>query len=212
MAGAELPPIAAPTSWEIYKQLPSIVLGFHGCDRTTGEDVLSGRLAGLRPSENDHDWLGSGVYFWEADPWRALDWARGAARTPARTAGHVRDPFVIGAVIDLGKCCNLLDFDTLTEVAEAYEALAEIYRLVGIPMPANVGGLERLQRFRDRAVITHMHNLRMESGLPAYDTVRAAFIEGEELYEGSGFRRKNHIQIAVRDRKCIKGYFRLPDK
>jgi hypothetical protein len=44
--------------------------------------------------------------------------------------------------------------------------------------------------------------------LPDYDSVRSPFPEGGNLYEHSGFRAKNHIQIAVRNLRCIKGYFR----
>ena len=40
-----------------------------------------------------------------------------------------------------------------------------------------------------------------------FDSVRSAFIEGDELYPGSTFREKNHIQICVRNLACIKGYF-----
>ncbi|HZU36516.1 MAG TPA: hypothetical protein VFA18_11435 [Gemmataceae bacterium] len=41
-----------------------------------------------------------------------------------------------------------------------------------------------------------------------YDTVRAAFLEGEPVYPGAGFSRENHIQIAVRNSACILGVFR----
>jgi len=41
-----------------------------------------------------------------------------------------------------------------------------------------------------------------------YDTVRSPFQEGTPLYTGAGFQTKNHIQIAVRNLACIKGYFR----
>ncbi len=44
-----------------------------------------------------------------------------------------------------------------------------------------------------------------------FDSVRGMFIEGEELYHGAGFRAKDHIEIAVRNPNCIKGYF-LPKK
>ncbi len=37
------------------------VLGYHGCDRDVGEDVLKGRIT-LRASENPWDWLGTGIY------------------------------------------------------------------------------------------------------------------------------------------------------
>ena len=52
----------------------SFVLGYHGCDRETSERLLLNEP--FRPSENAYDWLGAGIYFWEANPDRALDWAR----------------------------------------------------------------------------------------------------------------------------------------
>jgi len=40
--------------------------------------------------------------------------------------------------------------------------------------------------------------LRRDANEPPFDGVRAAFLEGPSLYEGSGFRRRNHIQLAIR--------------
>jgi hypothetical protein len=45
-------------------QTPTWVLGYHGCDREVGEAVLAGETE-LLPSENDWDWLGTGIYFCE---------------------------------------------------------------------------------------------------------------------------------------------------
>ena len=50
----------------------ALVLGYHGCDREVGERILGGG-GHLQPSENDYDWLGSGIYFWEDNPRRALE-------------------------------------------------------------------------------------------------------------------------------------------
>jgi len=41
-----------------------------------------------------------------------------------------------------------------------------------------------------------------------YDTVRAAFIEGEPIYPGSALHMETHIQIAVRNSRAIVGTFR----
>ena len=41
-----------------------------------------------------------------------------------------------------------------------------------------------------------------------YDTVRAAFWEGGELFPGSGFHGADHTQICVRNLDCALGYFR----
>jgi hypothetical protein len=58
----------------MYQCAPSFVLGFHGCDQEVGEKILFGET-NLEFSSNDYDWLGSGIYFWENDPNRAIEWA-----------------------------------------------------------------------------------------------------------------------------------------
>ena len=52
----------------------SFVLGYHGCDEKIGERILAGRHVSL--SRNAYDWLGTGAYFWENSPERALSWAK----------------------------------------------------------------------------------------------------------------------------------------
>jgi hypothetical protein len=47
----------------------------------------------------------------------------------------------------------------------------------------------------------------VSDGLPAYDTVRGAFPEGEAIYDTCEIRDRTHIQIAVRNERCIIGYF-----
>ena len=53
---------------------PTLVLGYHGCDRAFGESVLAGKAV-LKASKNEWDWLGTGIYFWENSANRALNWA-----------------------------------------------------------------------------------------------------------------------------------------
>ncbi len=74
----------------------SFVLGYHGCEREIGEAVLHGETT-LQQSENDHDWLGPGIYFWEANPHRGIEWAR-----EMHARNKVKDPYVIGGIIDFG--------------------------------------------------------------------------------------------------------------
>ena len=56
----------------------SFILGYHGCDREVGERLLRDTL--FKPSDNDYDWLGPGVCFWEANPQRRFDFAREASK------------------------------------------------------------------------------------------------------------------------------------
>lgn len=198
----------AAETWRLYKRQPGFVLGFHGCDASVGEAVLSGE-EWLKPSENRYDWLGSGIYFWEGNPGRAWQFAEDAAGPQRQiTKGTVKNPFVVGAVIDLGYCCSLLDSAALAEVKEMHRTLMDVSRLTGIPLPANKLGPDKLVRELDCAVIEYMHYLRRRRGAALYDTVRSPFWEGGELYPGAGFAQKAHIQIAVRNPSCIRGYFR----
>jgi hypothetical protein len=63
----------------------------------------------------------------------------------------------------------------------------------------------------DCAVIRHAHQLAKDEG-EHFDSVRAAFWEGEPLYDGAGFKKQNHIQIAVLNPNGIKGVFLPRDK
>ena len=92
----------------------SFILGYHGCDRDIGEMALAGELRLLK-SEKSYDWLGAGIYFGESDPLRALEWAQ--AR---RKRGTIKDPFVIGAAIDLANCLDLTLRENLELLRAAY--------------------------------------------------------------------------------------------
>lgn len=63
----------------------SFVLGYHGCDADVAEKLL--KKEKFRPSQNLYDWLGHGIYFWEANPQRAMLFAREAMRRPSTRIG-----------------------------------------------------------------------------------------------------------------------------
>ena len=77
------------------------IIGYHGCRADFAHDVLLGNVSidAWKPSANEWDWLGHGIYFWEHSPQRALRWAQEKYEQPA----------VLGAVVQLGKCFDLLD-------------------------------------------------------------------------------------------------------
>ena len=66
-------------------------------------------------------------------------------------------------------------------------------------------------RYLDCAVFEAVH-LSMKTNQKPYDTIRCAFEEGTPTYPGSGILDKTHIQICVRNTRCIKGYFRPLDE
>lgn len=182
--------------------------GFSRLRRKIGEAVLSGRTT-LQASENDYDRLGPGVYFWEGSPSRALEFATKASSRKSRISkGTIAKPFVLGALIDVGACLNLLDSDSLDEVAQTYELLKTSAMEDKPQLPSNHLGDDRLIRNLDCAVIQLLHSIRRKTNRPAYDSVRAAFLEGGELYPGAGFCKRSHTQIAILNPTCIKAYFR----
>ncbi|MBO5933571.1 MAG: hypothetical protein J6Q19_07625, partial [Bacteroidaceae bacterium] len=74
-------------------------------------------------------------------------------------------------------------------------------------VPKNSITDDLLLRFLDCAVIEALHDFNETNGYNEYDSVRAGFWEGSEIYETAGFREKNHIQLCVRNPKCILGLF-----
>lgn len=178
------------------------ILGFHGCEWALALDVLMGRRD-LEHSNNRYDWLGRGIYFWEHNPLRALQWALFQERR-----GKIEKPFVLGAILTYGNCLDLTEADGIEAVQDAHEKLLNLQTLTGLEMPKNksAGSLDEdlVLRYLDCAVINTIHS--SEEGAP-YDTVRGMFTEGAAAYDGAGFREKTHTQIAVVNPHVIKGFF-----
>ena len=73
------------------------VIAYHGCDAETAELPLRGEL--FKKSQNDYDWLGEGIYFWEYGADRALQFAR-----DQQQRRKLRTPAIVGAILQLGRC------------------------------------------------------------------------------------------------------------
>jgi hypothetical protein len=179
----------------------SFVLAYHGCDRDLGESLLSGSKS-FKPSNNDYDWLGPGVYFWESNPHRAMEFAR----EKLRRGSEIRRPFVVGAVLDLGLCLDLTTKDSIENLRDAHESFLGTIPPGG-PLPVN--GPENWRRRLDCAVIRCFHQILQATSSEPVDTVRGIFTEGRPIYAGSAFLEKTHVQIAVVNPECIKAVFRV---
>ncbi len=195
------------------------VLGYHGCESKTAEKLFRGDEP-IGISGRKYDWLGRGAYFWEGDPTRAREWAE--SRLSDWGAGS--KPAVVGAVINLGRCLDLLNRADLDLLKFAHDDLKADFASARRKFPRNadsrkLGRGNKMLRYLDCAVIDHLHGQASqeatqaeEEGRPAkfnpFDTVRGFFVEGDRAYNGSGFYLKSHVQIAVRNADCIVGYFR----
>jgi hypothetical protein len=132
-------------------------------------------LAGtpFNASDNDWDWLGHGVYFWETNPLRGLEFARELQRRK-RGKTNVRDPYVVGAVIDLGFCLDLISSTGIRAVESAYFDFVDYCNTAAVPVPENTGGQDALFRKLDCAVINHLHKVRDATKLTPFDSVRVS--------------------------------------
>ena len=185
----------------MYKKLPNLVLGFHGCHIDTFNNVISNGQQ-LRKSSNSYDWLGNGIYFWEQNYQRAYEWA-------IHRYG-IDDAAVIGAVIDLGYCLNLTDSSSADILRKGYEILKIRCAAYGNALPQNrpsKKSADILLRDLDCAVIQQIHDYNLQENKQPFDSVRGIFIEGEPTYLGSEFREKTHVQLCICNPNCIKGYF-----
>ncbi|MGE0536210.1 MAG: hypothetical protein AB7O68_14615 [Pirellulales bacterium] len=176
-----------------------VILGYHGCEEEFARSLLDGSqpIAEWKPSMNEYDWLGHGIYFWEHSPSRARRWAEDQ---------ECRRPDVVGAVIQLGRCFDLLNEEITGLLPGTYNLLEASFQDAGQPLPENRGAAGKLRNL-DCLVINDCLNRLRGKGIE-YDTVRGAFLEGDAAYPNAGFARETHIQIAVLNPDCILGIFR----
>ncbi len=195
----------------MYSSGSGLILGFHGCDLEVRDKIISTKGEVLEISENEYDWLGKGLYFWENNHQRALDFATYLSKNPPHNKKQkIKTPAVLGAIIDLGYCFDLLSSENLDQLKVAYNSVEETNKKHGFKMPENTLLQENgdlLKRYLDCAVIETAVELNQEITTKEYDSVRGVFFEGDFLYHNAGFKSKNHIQIALRNPNCVKGYF-----
>jgi hypothetical protein len=203
---------------------PSIVFGFHGCDQSVADLVLhKGNV--LAPSEEIFDWLGHGIYFWEGSESRALEWAKSK-----QAKGQIEKPAVVGAIIKLGNCLDLLDDRCIKNVSTTFKILKQEFEEIGETLPLNKAKdqngisfcreldckvIERLHQLNSERIADNMgwksvarNKKRIQTHPDFIDSVRGMFPEGDHLYPEAGFRAYNHIQLCVVNPNCILGYFK----
>lgn len=167
-----------------------VVVGYHGT-RVDRADVIASTRKFV-PSSNDYDWLGHGIYFWEYAPLRAWQWAKAKYGTEAA---------VVEAEIELGYCLDLSDIRFTEALQTAYDGIREAYIQTGAVLPRNRGKARCL----DCLVINYLATFL----LPECETVRAPFLEGDPIYNGSDLLTQSHVQLVVRREICIRPGLRV---
>jgi len=187
-------------------QYHRLVLGYHGCDQSVADRVLAGETQ-LQKSEKHYDWLGSGIYFWEHGPERAMDWA-----IENKKRGKIKTPAVLGAVIHLGNCFDFMDVRYTRVLQDAYPQFKQYCRDDGIELPVNEARSDHdddlLLRKLDCSMINWLCKFVESEEMGHFDSVRGMFREAKPAFPGSSIHLKSHIQLAIRNSACILGYFR----
>ncbi len=201
----------------MYDVRPNTLIGFHGCDLDIRNKLVNNPDY-IEISKKPYDWLGHGMYFWENNYTRAMQWAEDKA-----AKGKIKTPVVLGAVLQLGHCCDFLDSKFTKMIGQYYEAMSVEYNVMLKDLPTNIDAKEdehhdKLLRRLDCATIEYMHEAILEqykadiankgySKLQLFDSTRGAFSEGGPAFSGAGIMQKSHIQICIRNINCIKGFF-----
>jgi hypothetical protein len=176
------------------------VLAYHGCDERVAKRLLAGES--FQASINAYDWLGHGIYFWEFGPHRALKFAE-----LQQKRGKVQKPNFVGVELRLGLCFDLLDTRFTEDLAVFYPLWVKQMRQKRVQLPTNEGKAPYfLKRYRDCAILNDYLHYLADFG-KVYDAVRGCFLEGKRVFPKSGIYREAHIQIAVRNPRCILRVF-----
>jgi len=186
----------------MYDVKPNLIIGFHGCEASV-RDALLYNPNEIKISKEPFDWLGHGMYFWENNYERALQWAQDKIRR-----GTIEEPAVIGAVLYLGVCCDFLDRKYIQLLAQSFAAMEERYSESGKLLPSNKDlpndpHKDKIMRHLDCAAIQFMHE-RIFAAVQhdiqtkgytddkIFDTTRGVFTEGGPAFLGAGlFAKRN---------------------
>src|SRR5262245_41533612 len=98
-----------------YRAYHRTVVAFHGTPSPIAGRLVNG--GDFTASSKSYEWLGKGIYFWEYAPKQAWWWARDHRRKPR--------PAVIGAMIRLGNCLDLLDPENVRWLKETQNVIME---------------------------------------------------------------------------------------
>ncbi|MCE9566395.1 MAG: hypothetical protein K8U57_30595 [Planctomycetes bacterium] len=166
------------------------VIGYHGTTVEAADRLVAGDP--FEESDEDDEWFGKGIYFWEHAFQQAWWWAR-------------RDdnphPAVIGAVLRLGRCFDLLDTGNVTLLRGFHDKMVADMQDVNAQIPVNV----RSHRVLDCAVFNYLYDDFEAAEMPL-DTARAVFVPtstAKRVYTGSWISEETHIQICVRNPQSI---------
>lgn len=179
-----------------YRDYHRTVVGFHGTLRETALAIVTGERS-FKHSKNADDWLGHGVYFWEYAPRQAWKWAAQRYKKSKKPVA------VLGTMIRLGHCFDLLDPINVESLKKLHEQMKKDLERNGSSIPKNFNAKKKL----DCATFQYAYAALEEENEPV-DTCRAVYVptQGKDrLWDRSWLYHETHIQLCVRKPESILG-------
>lgn len=167
------------------------IVAYHGTTAHQADRLVAGYP--FKPSNNSDDWLGSGIYFWEYAPKQAWWWATKFKKFDK--------PAVVGAMIRLGNCFDLLDPGNVQSLKAMHAAIMTKWRRTGSEIPKNGNQHKNL----DCAIFNVFYDLAKDDKNPI-DAARAVYVPTESakrIWKRSWIYEEAHIQVCVRNPKNI---------
>jgi hypothetical protein len=174
-----------------YRDYHRTIVAYHGTTMEVANSLVNG--GEFFPSDRKSDWLGKGRYFWEYAPRQAWWWTRDLRKHPR--------PAVVGAMIRLGNCLDLLDPENVRLLRNVHDDMIPKWRSTGREVPENF----RHQRSLDRAILNWFYTQSDLAGTPI-ETCRGVFVPADKekrVWRGSWIYEEAHIQVCVRNPKNI---------
>jgi len=116
----------------MYSSKSNLIIGFHGCDQSVAAKLLN-NPNNIKISNKPYDWLGHLIYFWENNYQRALEWAKSKQKQ-----GKIEKPFVIGAILTLDYCLDLVDSEFINTLSAYYKAMEDDFNVNDKDLPKNI--------------------------------------------------------------------------
>ena len=170
------------------------IIGYHGTTAEIAERLVDGEA--FAESANEDDWFGKGVYFWEYAPKQAWWWS-----TKFKSKKH---PAVVGAIIRLGNCLDLLDPLNVATLKRFHDDTLAKWRAAKAEIPRNGNQHKNL----DCALFNLFYG---QSEVPI-ETARAVYVPTESAkraWPRSWIYEEAHIQICVRKPENILAVWRV---
>jgi hypothetical protein len=180
-----------PSKFFRYDDYHRTIIGYHGTTAGAADRLVSGDP--FKASDRDDEWFGKGIYFWEYAPKQAWWWSKKFKRYDR--------PAVIGALIRLGNCFDLLDPKNLKVLRAVHAQLTTKLKEEDIEIPTN----GRHHRNLDCAVFNFFYQEAEQAKTPI-DSARAVYVptaSAKRIWKGSWIYDEAHIQICVRNPKNI---------